>query len=99
MRETIKTIGNKTVESSLGWKVDILSVNVLRYMEEGKTIDLEIEDRPNVSEELEWIIYTPPTWFWNANVDEPIAQEKISKIINRIELSFWKMDMSIKDIM
>lgn len=99
MKEILTTLGDKAVESNLGWKVEILSVDRLRYMEQGKMIDLEIEDRPNTAGTLEWIIYTPQTWLLkNGNEDEPAGPEDIHKIENRISLAFWKLDMPIKEI-
>lgn len=98
MKEIIKALNNKSVESSQGWRVDILSIDSLRYAEQGKMIELEIEDRPDAGGELEWIIYLPANWIWNnANNSEPVAPEKVSEILNRIEMAFWKLDMKIKE--
>ena len=96
MKEIVLAINDGTVESSLGWRVEIISVDFLEYSEDGRTIKLEIEDRPDVGGELEWIIYTPENWVWNN--DEPLTKEKISDILNRIDLAFWKLDMKIKEI-
>jgi len=99
MKETIKAKNDKSVESSLGWRIDILSVDSFQYQEHGKTIVLEIEDRPDARGELTWIIYTPENWRWeNKENDEPVAPEKISEILNRVSLAFWKLDMKIKEI-
>jgi len=98
MKDTIKAINGKSVESSLGWRIDVLSIDSFLYSEDGKTIKMEIEDRPDAGGELEWIIYTPENWVWNNSNHEPITQEKISEIFNRIELAFWKLDMKIKEI-
>jgi len=96
MKEVVLAISDATVESSLGWRVEITSVDFLEYSEDGRTIKLEIEDRPDVGGELEWIIYTPGNWVWNN--DEPLTKEKISDILNRIDLAFWKLHMKIKEI-
>lgn len=96
MKEIVLAINDATVESSLGWRVEMISVDFLEYSEDGRTIKLEIEDRPDVGGELEWIIYTPGNWGWNN--DEPLTKEKISDILNRIDLAFWKLDMKIKEI-
>ena len=99
MEETIKTINDKTVESSLNWRIDILSIDSLQYTERGKTIKLEIEDSPDERGELEWIIHLPKNWTWNnKNNDESVTTEKIAEILNRISLAFWKLDMKIKEI-
>jgi len=98
MKENIKAINNKSVESSLGWRVDILSMNSFRYSEQGKMIELEIEDRPDAGGELEWIIYLPENWIWNnSNQSDLLAPKKVSEILNRIEMAFWKLDMKIKE--
>lgn len=81
----------------MGWKVDIPSSDVLIYEEEGKSIRLELEDRPDEQGELEWILYTPERWTWREK-DEPLAQEKVSEILKRIDLAFWKLDLKIKEI-
>jgi hypothetical protein len=95
MKEIVLAISDATVESSLGWRVEIISVDFLEYSEDGRTIKLEIEDRPDAGGELEWIIYTPENWVWNN--DEPLMKEKISDILNRIDLAFWKLDMKIRE--
>jgi hypothetical protein len=95
MKEIVLAISDATVESSLGWRVEMISVDFLEYSEDGRTIKLEIEDRPDVGGELEWIIYTPENWVWNN--DEPLMKEKISDILNRIDLAFWKLDMKIRE--
>ncbi|MBP7341438.1 MAG: hypothetical protein GXY72_09100 [Deltaproteobacteria bacterium] len=97
MKEVLQTTGSRCVESSAGWKVDILSSDALVYAEEGKSIRLELEDRPDAQDELEWILYTPERWSWREE-DEPLTQEKISDILNRIELAFWKLDLKMKEI-
>jgi hypothetical protein len=96
MKEIVLAISDATVESSLGWRVEMISVDFLEYSEDGRTIKLEIEDRPDAGGELEWIIYTPENWVWNN--DEPLMKEKISDILNRIDLAFWKLDRKIKEI-
>ncbi|MFA5322915.1 MAG: hypothetical protein WC373_09605 [Smithella sp.] len=99
MKETIKIMTDKTVESSLGWRVKILSADSLQYQEQGKTISFKIEDYPDETGELEWIIYVPTKCEWqDSNNEEVINQEKLNEIINRISLSFWKLDMKIKKI-
>ena len=95
MKEIVLAISDATVESSLGWRVEMISVDFLEYSEDGRTIKLEIEDRPDAGGELEWIIYTPENWVWNN--DEPLMKEKISNILNRIDLAFWKLDMKIRE--
>jgi hypothetical protein len=95
MKEIVLAISDATVESSLGWRVEMISVDFLEYSEDGRTIKLEIEDRPDAGGELEWIIYTPENWVWNN--DEPLMKEKISDILNRIDLAFWKLDMKIRE--
>ena len=97
MKETLRITGKYTVESSSGWKVDIPSSDTLIYEEEGKIIRLELEDRPDAQGELEWILYTPERWIWSEK-DESLAQEKISEILKRIDLAFWKLDLKIKKI-
>ncbi len=97
MKETLRIIGKYTVESSSGWKVELPSFDVLIYEEEGKSIRLELEARPDVQGELEWILYTRERWTWREN-DEPLAREKISEILKRIDLAFWKLDLRIKEI-
>ncbi|HLZ18307.1 MAG TPA: hypothetical protein VKO67_01770, partial [Smithellaceae bacterium] len=87
------------LESSLGWRLDILSLSAVQYAEAGRSIKLEVEDRPRVTGELEWIIYAPDNWVWkSADGEEPVATEKIPEILNRIRLAFWKLDMPIKEI-
>lgn len=99
MKETLQNIDNKSIISSLGWKLDILSVNAIQYAEQGRTITLEVEDRPKVTGELEWMIYTPENWIWKSkDLEEPVAKEKISEILNRISQAFWKLDMTIREI-
>lgn len=98
MKEIIRAVNNKTVESSQGWRIDILSIDALQYSEGSKTIKLEIEDRPDTGGELTWIIYLPPNWIWNdTNNGESVTSEKISEILSRIEMAFWKLDMKIKE--
>ena len=99
MKEILKTILDKSVESSLGWRVDILSLARFRYTEQGKTIDLILEDRPSVGGELEWIIYLPEKWVLKDNLEEELVlPERIPEILNRISLAFWKLDMPIKEM-
>jgi len=98
MKEHLQTTGDKCVESSLGWRVEILSAGKLRYQEESRTIELEIEDRPDTLGELEWILYTPATWLWKTDQDQVIEEEKVSDILNRIELALWKLDMKMKQV-
>jgi hypothetical protein len=97
MKEIIKIIDDKTVESSLGWTIVISSIDSLQYQEQGKTISLEIEDYPDEMGELEWTIYVPTNCRWQGT-DETIDQEKMDEIIKRISLAFWKLDMKIKEI-
>ncbi len=97
MKETLRIIGKDGVESSSGWKMELLSPEILVYREGEKSIHLEMEDRPDVGGELEWIIYTPEHWTWSEK-DEPLTQEKVSEILKRIDLAFWKLDMKIKEI-
>jgi hypothetical protein len=100
MKEVITAIGDHTVESSLGWRVDILSVNSIQYQEKDKTITFEIEDYPDFTGELEWTIYIPPKCTWQGRIhnEETINQEKLDEIIDRISTAFWKLDMKIKEI-
>ena len=99
MKETLKIINNKIVESSLGWRINILSIDSLQYQEDGKTILLKTEDYPDVSGELEWIIYLPVNCRWqNADNEEPFSDEKMDEIVERISLAFWKLDMKIREI-
>ncbi len=100
MKEIITAIDNHTVESSLGWRVDILSINALRYQEKDKTITLEIEDYPDAMGQLEWTIYIPPKCKWQGenHQEEIIDQQKLDEIIERISTAFWKLDMKIKGI-
>ena len=98
MKEIISALNDKTVESSQGWRVVILSLDALKYSEKDKTITLQIEDRPDVGGELTWIIYLPANWIWDsAKKSEPVAPEKVSEILNHIETAFWKLDMKIKE--
>jgi len=99
MKEIIKTLNDKSVESSLGWRIHVLSPNALQYSEKDKTITLEIEDRPDARGELTWIIYLPVNWVWTDanNTGDPVASEKISEILSRIETAFWKLDMKIRE--
>lgn len=97
MNESVKMINDKTVESSLGWKVCILSIDSFQYQEDGKTIIFKIEDYPDALGELEWTIYVPVKCRWQgANHEEIIDQEKMDEIIDRISTAFWKLDMKIK---
>jgi len=99
MKEQLRNIGDKSVESSLGWKVDILSESAVRYAEAERSMILEIEDRPRVTGELEWIIYTPDSWFWKGpDQEEAVSAEKSHEILDRISRAFWKLDMPIKEI-
>ena len=97
-KEILKSSNSRIVESSLGWRVDILSSHSLRYAENDRSIQMEIEDVPDAGGELEWIVYTPGNWVWNSDNTNPISGEKISEIFNRIELAFWKLDMKILEI-
>lgn len=99
MKEIIQIIDDNTVESSLGWRINVSSITSLQYQEGGKTITFKIEDSPDVTGELEWTIYIPAKCRWqDANNEEVIEQEKLIEIINRISLSFWKLDMKIKEL-
>jgi len=99
MKETLKIINNKIVESSLGWRINILSLDSLEYQEDGKTMSFKTEDYPDVSGELEWTIYVPVNCKWqNAGNETPISDEKMDEIVERISLAFWKLDMKIKEI-
>jgi hypothetical protein len=99
IKETMRRIDDRSVESSLGWKIDILSGNSFGYTEESGTIKFEIEDRPDELGNMEWIIYLPTNWIWEKpHDDRPVAPEKISEILNRIDLAFWKLDMTIREI-
>ncbi|OQC55342.1 MAG: hypothetical protein BWX55_00154 [Deltaproteobacteria bacterium ADurb.Bin022] len=97
MKETLRISGKDGVESSLGWKIEFLSPEILAYREGEKSIRLEMEDRPDAQGEREWILYTPARWAWREN-DGPLAREKISEILKRIDLAFWKLDRKIKEI-
>lgn len=97
MNESVKMINDKTVESSLGWKVCILSMDSFQYQEDRQTIIFKIEDYPDARGELEWTIYIPVKCRWQGvNHDEIIDQEKLNEIIDRISTAFWKLDMKIK---
>jgi hypothetical protein len=99
MKETLRLNDGKSVESSLGWKIDILSIDSFQYAESDKTMKFEIEDYPDERGDMEWLIYLPAEWRWGNSFDnEPVMPEKISEIINRIELAFWKLDMTIKEM-
>jgi hypothetical protein len=99
MKEIIRAIDNKTVGSSLGWTIVISSIDSFQYQEQGKTISFKIEDSPDVTGELEWIIYVPANCRWqNADNEEPISDETMDEIVERINLAFWKLDMKIKEI-
>jgi len=97
MKETLRIVGKNSVESSVGWKIELLSPEILTYREGEKSIHLEMEDRPDVGGELEWIIYMPEYWTWREK-DEPLAREKVPEILKRIDLAFWKLDLKIKEI-
>jgi len=47
MKETIRRIDDKSVESSLGWRIDILAGDCFGYTEESGTMKFETEDRPD----------------------------------------------------
>ena len=99
MKETIKIINDKKVESSLGWTIVISSIDAFQYQEQGKTISFVIEDCPDQRGDLRWIIYLPANWNWKSmNNDEPVDPKKIPEILSRISLAFWKLDMKIKEI-
>lgn len=99
MKETVKIINDKTVESSLGWTIVISSIDSFQYQEQGRTISFKIEDYPDVSGELEWTIYVPTNCRWQgANNEESISDEKMDEIVERISLAFWKLDMKIKEM-
>lgn len=90
---------DKRVESSLGWKVSILSIDSMVYQENDKKIFFKIEDYPDAMGELEWTIYIPVQCRWKgANDQDMIDQEKLDEIIDRISTAFWKLDMKIKEI-
>jgi len=100
MKEIITATDDHTVESSLGWRVDILSMDALRYQERDKTITFEIEDYSDAIGELEWTIYIPPICKWQDenHPEEIIGQEKLDDIIDRNSTAFWKLDMKIRGI-
>ena len=99
MKEIITAIDDKMVESSLGWKVSISSIDSMVYQENDKKIFFKIEDYPDIMGELEWTIYIPVKCGWQgANDQEMIDQEKLDEIIDRISTAFWKLDMKIKEI-
>mgnify|MGYP001769609513 CR=1 FL=1 len=90
---------DKRVESSLGWKVSILSIDSMVYQENDKKIFFKIEDYPDAMGELEWTIYIPTQCRWKgANDQDIIDQEKLDEIIDRVSTAFWKLDMRIKEI-
>lgn len=100
MQEIIKIINEKAVESSLGWRIDILSIDSFQYQEQNKTIQFELEDSPDEKGEIHWIIYLPAIWRWKSSGnDHPVAPDRIPEILNRISLAFWKLDMNIKEIL
>jgi len=100
MKEIITEIDDRTVESSLGWRVEIVSINALRYQEKDQTITFEIEDYPDFAGEPEWTIYIPPKCKWQgqSHDEATIDQEKLDEITDRISTAFWKLDMKIKEI-
>lgn len=99
MSERLQNLEDRSVVSSLGWRLDILSINAVRYTDGDHSITLNVEDRPKVTGELEWILYTPQTWAWETgHQDQLITPEKIQEILNRISLAFWKLDMPIREI-
>jgi hypothetical protein len=100
VQEIIKIINERIVESSLGWRIDILSIDAFQYQEQNKIIQFELEDSPDEKGEIHWIIYLPAIWRWKGiGYDEPIVPERIPEILNRIGLAFWKLDMNIKEIL
>lgn len=96
MKQIVSAISDTAVESSLGWRVEMISADLLEYSENGRTIKLEIEDRPDAGGELEWMIYTPVNWVWNN--DKPLTKEEISDVLKRIDMAFWKLDRKIREI-
>ncbi len=99
MKETLQLNGSKRVSSSQGWRLEVLSLTAIRYTENERTIDLDVEDCPNVTGELEWILYLPAAWEWSVgDRKEPVEPERISEILNRIDQAFWKLDLSIRKI-
>jgi len=99
MKEVLTIIHDKTVESSLGWSINISSIDSMQYRENGKTLLFKIEDYPDVSGELEWTIHVPVNPKWqNADSEETVSDDKMDEIVERINLAFWKLDMKIKEI-
>ncbi len=99
MKESLKILNDQTVESSSGWRVEILSTDSLMYSEEGKSILLELEEqRDAMGADVEWTIYEPLAWCWDKQKEQIISQKKSSEILNRIELAFWILDLKIKEI-
>ena len=99
MKDSLKILNDQTVESSSGWRVEILSTDSLMYSEKGKSVLLEIEEhRDTIGADVEWTIYEPLAWSWDRQKDQIIPQKKSSEILNRIELAFWMLDLKIKEI-
>jgi len=99
MKETLQVINGKGVSSSLGWTLHVLSLTAIQYEEGDRILTLTVEDRAKVTGELEWILYTPEAWNWTiGDRQEPVEKDRVSSILNRITLAFWKLDMPIKDI-
>lgn len=99
MTETLQVIEGKSVTSSLGWRLDLLSGDAVQYTEAQRSLKIKIEDRARVTGELEWILYTPESWIWTVgDRREPVGPERIAEILNRIDQAFWKLDMPIKRI-
>ncbi|HOC58354.1 MAG: hypothetical protein KBA28_02245 [Syntrophaceae bacterium] len=97
--EILSVLNDQSVESSRGWKIKILSVSSFLYQEAGKTLRFALEDCPNETGEMEWIIFLPENWAWNKPFHgEPVPSEKRAEILNRIDLAFWKLDMKIKEV-
>lgn len=99
MKDSLKIIDDRTVESSSGWRVKILSTDSLIYSEEGKSVLLELEEhRDAIGADVEWTIYEPLAWCWDKQKEQVISQKESSEILNRIEMAFWMLDLKIKEI-
>ena len=99
MKEIIRMINNKTVESSLGWRIRVPSIHHLKYEEHEKIIEVEIEGGTDEKSAIDWAIYEPVVWRWkNMNCDDSVGPEKIAGILDRIRVAFDKLDMKIKEI-
>ena len=84
MKDSLKILNDQTVESSSGWRVEILSTDSLMYSEKGKSVLLEIEEhRDTIGADVEWTIYEPLAWSWDRQKDQIIPQKNRKQKANK----------------